>query len=145
MIRSKDDSMGRFSVEVELSNNKDLVRGEAGDIPIGDVRRTTVRGVVESGASRLVIPESVARQLGLPIIGQSRVRYADGRDARRDLAGAVHLSWGGRAGVFSAIVEPGRSSALIGAIVLEELDLLIDCANQRLQPRDPNLIVSEAE
>jgi hypothetical protein len=45
----------------------------------------------------------------------------------------------------NAIVEPARESALIGAIVLEDLDLLVDCANQRLVPRDPNQIISEIE
>ena len=51
----------------------------------------------------------------------------------------------GRDGVFSAIVEPGRSEALIGAIVLEDLDFLVDCAQQKLIPRDPTYIVSEIE
>ena len=35
--------------------------------------------------------------------------------------------------------------ALIGAIVLEDLDLLVDCTNQRLVPRDPKYVVSEIE
>ena len=42
-------------------------------------------------------------------------------------------------------VEPGRESALIGAIVLEDLDFLVDCAGQRLVPRDPKHIISEVE
>lgn len=52
---------------------------------------------------------------------------------------------GGRSSVFNAIVEPGRNSALIGAIVLEDLDLLVDCTSQTLRPRDPNQIISEIE
>jgi hypothetical protein len=47
--------------------------------------------------------------------------------------------------VFSAIVEPDRDSALIGAIVMEDLDLLVDCVAQRLAPRDPDQIISEVE
>jgi hypothetical protein len=38
--------------------------------------------------------------------------------------------------IFTAIVEPKRATALIGAIVLEDLDPLVDCTNQRLVPRD---------
>jgi hypothetical protein len=34
---------------------------------------------------------------------------------------------------------------LIGAIVMEDLDFLVDCAIQTLQPRDPNGIVGEIE
>jgi hypothetical protein len=51
----------------------------------------------------------------------------------------------GRHGLFSAIVEPKRATALIGAIVLEELDLMVDCTTQTLHPRDPKGIVSEIE
>ena len=41
----------------------------------------------------------------------------------------------GRESVFNAIVEPDRESVLIGAIVLEDLDFLVDCVGQRLVPR----------
>ena len=87
----------------------------------------------------------MADRLGLKISGQANVRYADGRMATRPIARAVQLSYGGRESVFNAIVAPGRESALIGAIVLEDLDFLIDCVAQRLVPRDPDRIVSEVE
>jgi predicted aspartyl protease len=137
--------MGRFSVEVELANDRDVFRAEAGLIATDQVRRAVVRGVVDSGATRLVIPESIAKQLGLEIAGTAKVRYADGRTSDRPIARHVRLAFGGRDSVFNAIVEPARESALIGAIVLEDLDFLVDCTGQRLVPRDPKQIVSEAE
>jgi predicted aspartyl protease len=145
MIDTKEPTMGRFSVEVELANDKDLVQAEAGLITPDQVRRERIRGVVDSGATRLVIPESLAQRLGLEMGGSARVRYADGRTADRPIAQRVHLSYGGRESIFNAIVEPERESALIGAIVLEDLDFLIDCVGQRLVPRDPKQIISEAE
>ncbi len=141
----KEPKMGRFSVEVELANDKDLVQSETGAISPQDVRRMRIRGVVDSGATFLVIPESVAKQLGLDICGAVKVRYADGRTAERPVAQRIHLRYGGRDNVFSAIVEPGRESTLIGAIVLEVLDFRIDCTEQRLVPRDPNQIIAEVE
>jgi hypothetical protein len=36
-------------------------------------------------------------------------------------------------------------TALIGAIVLEELDLLVDCTTQTLRPREPGSILTENE
>jgi hypothetical protein len=57
------------------------------------------------------------------------------------LAGPCPL---GRDGVFTAVVEPKRRTALIGAIVLEDLDFLVDCT-QQLVPRDPRFVVSEVE
>jgi len=85
----------------------------------------------------------VVQRLGLDISGSVQVRYADGRTAQRSVARNVRLSFGGRDGVFSAIVEPALDSASIGAIVLEELDLLVDCTQGRLVPRDPKQIISE--
>ncbi|MCI0740790.1 MAG: hypothetical protein L0Y72_17200 [Gemmataceae bacterium] len=51
----------------------------------------------------------------------------------------------GRHSVFNATLEPKRETALIGAIVLEDLDLLVDSTKQRLYPRDPDFVVSEIE
>jgi len=145
MITAKEQQMGRFSVEVELANNEDLLRAKIGLISPDQVRRERIRGVVDSGATRLIIPAVVAQRLGLETAGNSKVRYADGRTAERSIVKGVYLSYAGRDSVFKAIVEPDRESALIGAIVLEDLDFLVDCVGQQLVPRDPKQIVSEAE
>ena len=104
-----------------------------------------VPGVVDSGASDLVLPQAVVRQLGLRSTDQVEVRYADGRTATRDLVDGVDVLILGRHALFSAVVEPKRRTALVGAIVLEALDLLVDCRTQTLQPRDPTGIVAEIE
>jgi predicted aspartyl protease len=145
MTAIKELAMGRFSVEVELTNNDDLTLATAGLMPKDRVRRVRVRGVVDSGATRLVLPALVADQLGLKISGQTKVRYADGHTAERNIVRNVQLSYAGRESIFNAIVEPDRESALIGAIVMEDLDLIIDCISQKLLPRDPKQIVSEVE
>ena len=145
MTTIKEPTVGRFAVDVVLANQGDLHDAKAGRITPGQVRRVTIRGVVDSGAARLVIPASTAEQLGLEISGTSQVRYADGRTANRAVARGVQLAYAGRDGTFSAIVEPNRDSALIGAIVLEDLDLIVDCTTGRLLPRDPAHIISEIE
>ncbi len=145
MISARDDSMGRFSVEVELANYADVARQEAGDLPRDRVRKTVVHGVVDTGAAWLVIPESAARQLGLRPTHKTRVTYADQRTVERDVVLGVALTYAGRTGLFRAIIEPQRESALIGAIVLEDLDLVVDCLNQKLVPRDPRIMTSIIE
>lgn len=145
MIATKAPSVGRFSVDVVLTNQDDLVRAKDGRISAGQVRRVTIRALVDSGATRLVIPASVADQLGLEISGTVKVRYADGRTAERTIARGIQLAYAGRDGTFNAIVEPGRDSAIIGAIVMEDLDLIVDCITQRLVPRDPKQIIAEIE
>lgn len=145
MVVIKGTDMGRFSVEVDLANYADLNLADAGVRQRDEVRQTRIRAVVDTGATRLVIPASVARQLGLETANAVAVRYADGRREQRPLATGIQLTYGGRSGLFSAVVEPQRDSALLGAIVLEELDLIPDCTRGTLEPRDPKQIVSEAE
>jgi predicted aspartyl protease len=145
MSATIEPSMGRFSVDLELVNDWDLAAVAAKALEPAAVRRATVRGVVDTGATRLVIPEAVGRQLGLTPTGRVRVRYADGRAEERPVVEHIRLSYAGRSSVFNGVLEPARDTALIGAIVLEDLDLIVDCTNQRLVPRDPNIIVSEIE
>jgi predicted aspartyl protease len=138
-------SVGRFSVEVEVANNDDLALVRRGLLPPDQARRETIRGVVGSGTMKLVLPEAVVKQLGLPLGDEIKVSYADGRKARRHKAHDVFLKLEGREGVFTAICEPKRETALIGAIVLEDLDFLVDCAAQRVVPRDPSGPIYEIE
>jgi hypothetical protein len=81
----------------------------------------------------------------LQIDGETTVRYGDQRRERRPMVGNVWLQLLGRHGVFSAVIEPDRNDALIGAIVLEELDLLVDCTTQSLHPRELDSILTEIE
>jgi predicted aspartyl protease len=137
--------VGRIKLDFEIANNGDLEAVARRQLPRDQVRRVTIRGIVDSGATRFVLPASIVKQLGLRLSGKTGVRYADGRRAVRSVAQGASVTLEGRTGTFSAIVEPKRDTALIGAIVLEELDLLPDCTNQRLIPRDPRYPISEIE
>jgi predicted aspartyl protease len=138
-------AVGRFSVRFEVANHIDVSDAQRGLLAPSKVRRATISGVVDSGATKLVLPAKLVKQLGLPNRGKVKVRYADDRTAMRETAGDVHLQLQGREGVYTALVEPRRRRALIGAIVLEDLDFLVDCTHQRLVPRDPRFIVTEVE
>ncbi|HVT30251.1 MAG TPA: retropepsin-like aspartic protease, partial [Lacipirellulaceae bacterium] len=126
-------------------NYRDIVLAEDGRLPSNKIRQTKVSGIVDTGAARLILPPAVAQELGLQPIGETGVRYADQRTARRAAVHNVWLELCGRGSVFSAILEPDRQDALIGAIVLEELDLIVDCTRNELRPRDPDRIVTEIE
>jgi predicted aspartyl protease len=144
-IASGAGKVGRFSVDIELANNDDLALVRRGMLPADHVRRLTVPGLVDPGATRLVLPKAVVEQLGLPLGKKIKVGYADGRTAQRYVAEGVYLELLGRHSTFTAIVEPKRTTALIGAIVFEDLDLLVDCKEQRVVPRDPRGEMFEIE
>lgn len=137
--------VGRITVEVEVANYSDVDAARQGKLEKQKVRRQTIQGVVDSGATKFVLPKAVVEALGLPITGKIRVAYADGRTAMRPTATGASVTLQGRDGLFTAIVEPKRKNALIGAIVLEDLDFLVDCAHQKLIPRDPRGPIAEIE
>ena len=137
--------VGRFSVEFEVANYADLIRAQDGTLPADQIRRETIQGVVDSGATKLVLPQAVVKRLGLRLGDKIQVRYADGRKVQREGAEGVYVQLLGRHGTFTAVVEPRRKTALVGAIVLEDLDLLVDCVAQRVVPRDPHSAIYEIE
>ena len=136
--------VGRFSVDLEVANNDDLVLARRGVIPSDEVRRETIRGVVDSGAVKLVLPEAVVKRLGLQPGNPINVKYADGRRA----AASRPTGSSSSSSAATGLSRPSASrseTALIGAIVLEELDLLVDCTQQKLVPRDPSGPLYEIE
>jgi clan AA aspartic protease len=145
MANKGPNGVGRFSVEFLVANNDDRALVRRGLLPEEQVRTETISGIVDSGAAKLVLPQAVVKQLGLSLGDPIQVSYADGRRAERRVAEGVYVEILGRHGTFTAIVEPRRKSALIGAIVLEDLDLLIDCQQQQLVPRDPRGPLYEIE
>jgi len=134
--------MGLVKVTCKLTNNSDALLAAAGMLPPDQVRSVEIEGLVDTGAARLVLPATAVAALGLPQSGEARVRYADLRTATRPVVKNVLLELEGRDGVFTATVEPNRTTALIGAIVMEDLDLLVDCSRQVVHPRDPDTLVS---
>ena len=145
MSRAGARRMARFFVEFEVSNLADVHLAEHGYISADQIRRLRLRGLVDSGASRLVLPKKAVQSLGLKPAGTVTVRYADGRRAVRPTVQDVQVELLGRRSVFDATVEPKRKTALIGALVLEALDFLVDSSHERLVPRDPKRIIAEEE
>jgi predicted aspartyl protease len=143
MLRKTE--MGRVTVEFAIANNRDVVAILPRDKVLEQVKHVTLSGVVDSGAAKLVLPQRVVDELGLLSDGETTVRLADNSRVKRPVVSNVWLELLGRHGVFSAVVEPNREDALIGAIVLEELDLLVDCSVQSIYPREPDSTLTEVE
>ena len=127
--------MGEIVASVELENAAD--RGIVGEglRDESTVRRTTVEGVVETGAMMLMLPENVVSRLGLKRQREVVVTYADERKETRPVAGPVTVHIGNRFMITDCVVGPPLSEPLIGQIVLAALDLVADCTNRTLAPR----------
>ena len=136
--RKSGRDMGEIRTEVKLENADDRALVRRGHGTESEVRRTTVDGIVDTGAVTLMLPQNVVERLGLERQGTAFVTYADERRDERALAGPVSVGIGSRTMVTECIVGPPLSEPLIGQVVLERLDLIADCASQTVTPRHPD-------
>ena len=127
--------MGEIVASIELENAADRGIVSQGLRDESTVRRTTVEGVVDTGAVMLMLPENVVGRLGLERQREVAVTYADERKETRPVAGPLTIRIGNRFMNTDCIVGPPLSEPLIGQIVLEALDLVTDRTNRTLSPR----------
>jgi clan AA aspartic protease len=125
-----EKKMGKVMEEITLTNVKDEARVEDGVLT--NARQATVQAVVDTGASMLIISEELRQKLGLAVEGKRRTRFANGTAAECSLTEPVRIHWKDRFCNCSAVVIPGAEQILLGAIPLEDMDLLVDPLNQRL-------------
>ena len=129
--------MGEIRARVTLENSYDREMVNRGHGHEADVRRTTVEGIVDTGAVSLVIPEEVATELGLRRKGTRTVIYADERREERPVARGVTIEIENLSTETESIIGTPGSEVLIGQVVLEALDLIADCTNRTVTPRHP--------
>ncbi|MBI3269051.1 MAG: hypothetical protein HYZ53_08510 [Planctomycetes bacterium] len=87
---------------------------------------TEVRAKLDFGATLAVLPGDLAAWYKFPVIRRQTVKYANEETAERDVVGMVEIEICGRTGWFEAIVEPKKTYPLIGAVVMESLDLILE-------------------
>ncbi|HEX30691.1 hypothetical protein J7M22_04440 [Candidatus Poribacteria bacterium] len=102
--------------------------------PIKETEPEELTAKVDTGATILVLPGEVVERHGFPKIRRQVVKYANEETAERDVVWGVEVEVCGRKGVFEAIVEPDKSYALLGAIVMEALDLIIEPRDLKVYP-----------
>jgi predicted aspartyl protease len=99
---------------------------------------------IDTGATMLVLPQSVVDELKLPVQRRATVKYANEITAERDIVWGVEVELCGRKGVFEAVVEPNKTYALLGAIVMETLDLIVEPRNLKIYA-NPRSVLPMAE
>ncbi|MEH2424218.1 MAG: retroviral-like aspartic protease family protein [Nostoc sp.] len=124
--------MGSVRTKVKLKNAIDEALVSRGLLAPGLLRECETEGLVDTGAVSLVIPPQIVEQLGLRIRGQRVAQYANGSEETIGVTEPVIIECQGRETVVEALVV--GNEVLIGQVVLEQIDLLVDCRNQRLIP-----------
>jgi clan AA aspartic protease len=104
-----------------------------------------VEAVIDTGATMLVLPRSLVHTLGLRKIGDRRVRYANNHTQVKSLYRGVIVGIRERDGIFDVLAEDEGSDPLVGQIVLEALDFVVDPTTRTLlpNPRSPDMPMVE--
>ncbi len=127
---------GAVRVKVKLTNAIDEGLVNRGLLNPNLLRVYEAEAVINTGAVRTAIPVEVCEHLGLRIRSQEIAKYADGRQETVGLTGPMIIEMEGRETIEAAMIL--GDIVLIGQTVLETLDLLVDCKNQRLVPNPEN-------
>ncbi len=127
--------MGKVIEKIRIINHKDEIKAEIGVIKKEEIRMKELNGLVDSGATLLTLPEEVVEELGLTLGKEVEVTYADGKKEKRPTAYDIRVEILNRETFTTAIVGNRKTQVLIGQIVLEALDLVIDPKKGKLGPR----------
>jgi clan AA aspartic protease len=93
-----------------------------------------IEAVIDTGATMLVLPRNIVDELGLKKIREVKVRYANNEAKLRSIYGVVTIEIKGCTGSFDVLAEAEGSQPLIGQVVLEILDLVVDPRTRTLMP-----------
>lgn len=118
--------------DIELINGDDIALARRKIIDESDIKRMHISMLADSGAYMMAINETIQEQLSLPLIEQRKAQMADGRVIEYDVVGPIQVKFKNRKAVCNAFVLPGDSEPLLGAIPMEEMDVLIHPLRQEL-------------
>jgi len=117
--------MGLVYADIELANPSD-----------DGLEPLVVNALVDTGAVWLIIPEHVAIQLKLKTLENREVTLADGAKRLVPYAGPVKVRFKNRTGFTGALVM--GNEVLLGAIPMEDMDLIVHPLKQVLMPNPEN-------
>lgn len=124
--------MGLVYAEIELINGGDLELARRNMLDPEDIKRMSVEMLVDSGSYYMCINETVKEQLDLSIIEKRKGQLANGQIVEYEVVGPIEVKFKNRRCHVDAMVLPGDSEMLLGAIPIEDMDVLIHPLTQEL-------------
>ncbi len=128
----KSTTMGLVYADIELINAEDITLARNHIIGEEEIRRMSVSALVDTGSYMLCINESIQEQLKFPIAEKRTGQLADGSIVEYEVVSHVELRFKNRRTMCNAMVLPGDNEVLLGAIPLEDMDVLIHPQRQEL-------------
>ncbi|MFH1562713.1 MAG: retroviral-like aspartic protease family protein [Nitrospirota bacterium] len=125
--------MGRTMEKVIVKNFGDIVLHSKGMAKEDEIRIVEIEGVVDTGAAYLCLPPDVIEKLGLLYSHTREISTANGRVNRRIFYGAVIIIQD-RDIEMQVMENDITTPPLIGYLVLESMDLVVNTKSQRIIP-----------
>ena len=110
-----------------------------------ELNAMSVRALVDSGSTWMIVPQHVANQLALRVAEQKEITLADGAKRLVDYVGPLRIKFANRNAFVGAIVM--GDEVLLGAIPMEDMDVLVHPQSPSLipNPANPNIPGSMAD
>jgi clan AA aspartic protease len=124
--------MGLVYADIELINGEDITLARRHIIGEEEIKRMNISMLVDSGAYNLCINETIQEQLQFPVVDKRSAETADGRIVECLMVGNVEVRFKNRATTCRAMVLPGNCEPLLGAIPMEDMDVIIHPQRQEL-------------
>jgi clan AA aspartic protease len=124
--------MGMVYADITLINADDIALAKRHLIGEEEIKKMTVNMAVDSGAYMMAINETIQAQLGLSFIEKRKAIMADGSVNEYDVVGPIQVKFANRTATCSAMVLQGDNEPLLGAIPMEEMDVIIHPRRQEL-------------
>jgi clan AA aspartic protease len=125
--------MGLVYAELVLINTVDIELAKRNIIGQDEIKSYRVNALVDSGAYNMCINETIQSQLQLPFVEKRTGQLANGEIETYDLVGPVTVKFKNRTTICNALVLPGDNEILLGAIPMEDMDVVIDPKRQTLE------------
>lgn len=135
--------MGLVYADILLINGEDQILAKRNIIGKDEVKKLTTRMLVDTGAYMMAVNETIQSQIELPFIEKRKVQLSDNKVMEYDVVGPIEVKFANRRATCNAFVLPGDSEPLLGAIPMEEMDVLVHPQRQELivNPEHPNYAV----
>ena len=117
--------MGLVYAEITLINSDDLAFFRRNKLKESEIRNAKATMLVDSGAYMMAINEVLRAQLGLVVVDKRKAQLADGSVKEFEIVGPIDVRFENRKATCNAIVLAGDTEMLLGAIPMEEMDVLI--------------------
>ena len=124
--------MGLIYADIELINGGDIEMARRYIIGEDEIKRMTLRVLVDTGSYMLCINKSIQEQLQFPVVEKRKAQLANSEIVECDVVSMVEVKFKNRRTMCNAMVLPGYSEPLMGAIPMEDMDVLINPLRQEL-------------